>query len=202
MVKDHSDSERGNPLLPHGLLVPITARVLLYAPSHRQDRTYHGLCYTSHGAVAGTRNSSMGLPHEGSIRRPITPWANALTTELHLALLNTKSKVHQKQIQDSESVPFWRRGSSQCTVRSSAWRHRSPAQRRAAPPSSPGRWPPCRCGCPGESPPSQRSRRSSCTCTGAAGTPSVDSPSCSAKIKIYIALSGITVGRNSFYVEC
>ena len=28
----------------------LTARVLLYAPSHRQDNTYHGLCYTSHGA--------------------------------------------------------------------------------------------------------------------------------------------------------
>ena len=26
----------------------------------------------------------MGRPHEGSIRRPIAPWANALTTELHL----------------------------------------------------------------------------------------------------------------------
>ena len=25
----------------------LTARVLLYAPSHRQDSTYHGLCYTS-----------------------------------------------------------------------------------------------------------------------------------------------------------
>ena len=51
----------------------ITARVLLYAPSHRQDSTYHGLCYTSRGALAGTINSSMGPPHEGSIRRPITP---------------------------------------------------------------------------------------------------------------------------------
>ena len=134
MVKDHSDSEK--------------ARVLLYAPSHRQDNTYHGLCYTSRGALAGTRNgstpwriyptthstmserstselhfreqwlereiaqwvhpmkdlsddpshhertlylwatsqgamagtrnSSMSPPHEGSIRRPIAPWANAL----------------------------------------------------------------------------------------------------------------------------
>ena len=63
----------------------LAARVLLYAPSHRQDNTYHGLCYTSHGALAGTRNSSMGPPHEGSIWRPITPWVNALTTELHLA---------------------------------------------------------------------------------------------------------------------
>ena len=63
----------------------LTARVLLYAPSHRQDNTYQSLCYTSSGALAGTRNSSMGPPHEGSIRQPIAPWANALTTELHLA---------------------------------------------------------------------------------------------------------------------
>ena len=41
----------------------LAARVLLYAPSHRQDSTYHGLCYTSRGAPAGTRNSSMGPPH-------------------------------------------------------------------------------------------------------------------------------------------
>ena len=89
--------------------------------------------YTSHGALAGTRNSSMGPPwridpttrrtmsersyhrstsrsttkdrsddpshhertllpqiyillhHKGSIRRPVAPWANALTTDLHLA---------------------------------------------------------------------------------------------------------------------
>ena len=33
----------------------LTARVLLYAPSHRQDNTYYGLCYTSRGALAGTR---------------------------------------------------------------------------------------------------------------------------------------------------
>ena len=56
MVKDHSDSEKGNPLPPHRLLL-LTARVLLYAPSHRQDNTYLGLCYTSRGALAGTRNT-------------------------------------------------------------------------------------------------------------------------------------------------
>ena len=44
-----------------GYSLRLTARVLLYAPSHRQDSTYHGLCYTSHGALAGTRNSSMGV---------------------------------------------------------------------------------------------------------------------------------------------
>ena len=47
----------------------LAARVLLYAPSHRQDSTYHTSC----GALAGTRNSSMGPPHEGSIRRPTAP---------------------------------------------------------------------------------------------------------------------------------
>ena len=31
----------------------LPARILLYAPSHRQDSTYHGLCYTSRGALAG-----------------------------------------------------------------------------------------------------------------------------------------------------
>ena len=58
MVKDHSDSEKGNPLPPHRLRYSyrLTARVLLYAPSHRQDNTYHGLCYTCRGALAGTRN--------------------------------------------------------------------------------------------------------------------------------------------------
>ena len=39
----------------------LTAMVLLYAPSHRQDNTYHGLCYTSRGALAGTRNNSSQL---------------------------------------------------------------------------------------------------------------------------------------------
>ena len=68
-----------------GYSFQLTARVLVYAPSNRQDNTYHGRCYTSRGALAGTTNSSMDPPPEGSIRRPIAPWANALTTELHLA---------------------------------------------------------------------------------------------------------------------
>ena len=38
----------------------LAARVFFYAPSHRQDSTYHCLCYTSRGSLAGTRNSSMG----------------------------------------------------------------------------------------------------------------------------------------------
>ena len=52
MVKDHSESERGNPLPPHDLFFPIS----------RHDSTYHDLCYTNCGALAGTRNSSIGPP--------------------------------------------------------------------------------------------------------------------------------------------
>ena len=58
MVKDHSDSEKANLLPPHRLLLSINSKDSFI--SHRQDNTYHGLCYTSHGALAGTRNSSIG----------------------------------------------------------------------------------------------------------------------------------------------
>ena len=84
MLKHHSDSESGNPCRHIGYSFGLTARVILYELSHRQDNTFHGLCYTCRGALTGKRNSSLSPPHEGSIRRPIAPWANGLTTELRL----------------------------------------------------------------------------------------------------------------------
>ena len=107
MVKDHSDSEKGERernvyLTTHsthfiygymasdiglrtilivrketrchhiGYSYRLTARALLHAPSHIQDNTYHGLCYTSRGALAGTRNSSMGLVTNHNIRQAAT----------------------------------------------------------------------------------------------------------------------------------
>ena len=54
---DHSESEIANTLPPHGLLFPINNNVILYVPSHIYYSTYHYLCYTSCGALAGTRNS-------------------------------------------------------------------------------------------------------------------------------------------------
>ena len=58
MVKDHSDSENEETRCRHiGYSFRLAARVILYAPSHRQDSIYHGLCYTSRGELAGTRNS-------------------------------------------------------------------------------------------------------------------------------------------------
>ena len=61
MVKDHSDSKKGNPLLPHVLLFPISSKdsFISIIP---QDNIYHNLCNTSRGALAVTRNSSMGPP--------------------------------------------------------------------------------------------------------------------------------------------
>ena len=38
MVKEHSNSKRGNPMPP----LQLAARVILYASSHGQDSTYHG----------------------------------------------------------------------------------------------------------------------------------------------------------------
>ena len=49
----------------------LAARVLLYAPSHRQDNTYHSLCYTSRGALAGMRYKSHSEVSEVTINRNI-----------------------------------------------------------------------------------------------------------------------------------
>ena len=85
IVNDHSDSERCNPCRHISYSFRLAVRIILYASSHSLDNTHNVHCYTGRGALVGTRNSSMGPPHEGSIRRPIAPRANALTTELHLA---------------------------------------------------------------------------------------------------------------------
>ena len=64
----------------------LTARVLLYAPSHRQGSTYHRLCYTSRGALAGTRNSS---PSAMRISNASSPCAARLTRMLDHSLVLT-----------------------------------------------------------------------------------------------------------------
>ena len=62
MVKDHFDREEINCHHYMGYSFQIAARYLLYAPSHRQDSTYHNLCYISDGVLAGMRNSSIVPP--------------------------------------------------------------------------------------------------------------------------------------------
>ena len=46
MVKDHSDSEIGNPLLPHGLLAPISSKVLYM--HHPTDRITNTTAFVEH----------------------------------------------------------------------------------------------------------------------------------------------------------
>ena len=55
----------------------LAASILLYASSHRHmpQRVEHWL----------EREIAQWVHYEGSTRWPIAPWANALTTELHLA---------------------------------------------------------------------------------------------------------------------
>ena len=62
MVKDHSDNERITSCRHMGYSFRLAAKVILYASSHRQESTYHGFCYTSRGALAGTRYSTMCPP--------------------------------------------------------------------------------------------------------------------------------------------
>ena len=59
MAMDHSAREE-TCCCHTGYSFRLATRVRLYASSHRQDNTYHSLCYTSRGVLAGTRNSSIG----------------------------------------------------------------------------------------------------------------------------------------------
>ena len=79
----------------------LTARVLLYAPSHRQDSTYHSLCYTSRGALAGTRNR---LQKDWSYDP-----SHLLTTELHLAPRLQESKPHKQYCRLVLATVIWAR---------------------------------------------------------------------------------------------
>ena len=62
-----------------GYSFQLAAMILLYASCHRQNNTYHGICYTSCEALV------QWVHHEGTIWRPIAPEVHTLTTELHLA---------------------------------------------------------------------------------------------------------------------
>ena len=67
MVKGHSDSERGQEI----------AQWVHPMKNRSDDPSLHERTLLP--------RSYISLHHEGSIRRPIAPWANAITTELHLA---------------------------------------------------------------------------------------------------------------------
>ena len=78
----------------------LTARVLLYASSHRQDDTYHGLCYTSRGALAGTRNGLIGPPWriDPTIHRTMSEHSNHGATSRSLWLNKGWLQIKQTTI--------------------------------------------------------------------------------------------------------
>ena len=63
----------------------LTARVLLYAPSHRQHSKYHSLCYT--------RNSSMGRSDDPSYHE------RTLLPRSYISLLVKKKWLEHERVQ-------------------------------------------------------------------------------------------------------
>ena len=58
--------------------------------SHRHESTYYSLCYTSHGALAGTRNSSMVPPggfnlyHERMLYHRVTSHSTGICSQYNI----------------------------------------------------------------------------------------------------------------------
>ena len=65
MLKDHLDSERGNPLPPHGLLFSISSTGFFYM-HHPTDRITHTTAFVTpvHGAMGRRIDPSWGGPIE------------------------------------------------------------------------------------------------------------------------------------------
>ena len=84
----------------------LVAKDLLYASSHREDSTYHGLCYISRGAMVGTRNSSTSPPwgidpmtHHtmsrcSTVKLHLTPYTHTHTPQAHTHTYTTSTHTH------------------------------------------------------------------------------------------------------------
>ena len=72
MLKDHSDSEKGNPLPPHRLLFPISSKgFYMHDPTDRITHTTYLVTPVMEQWLE--REIAQWVHHEGSIRRPIAP---------------------------------------------------------------------------------------------------------------------------------
>ena len=83
MVKDHSDSERGNLLPPHGLLFPISSNDSFICT----DRITHTTAFVTPVVEHWLEREIPQWVHpmkDRSIQHPFAPRANTLITELHL----------------------------------------------------------------------------------------------------------------------
>ena len=88
MVKDHSDSEKGNQMPPHSLLLSINSKGSFICTI---PQTYHGLCYNSCGALAGTINSSMGRSDDPS-HHELRPAPHIWYRTIHIAREETRCR--------------------------------------------------------------------------------------------------------------
>ena len=84
MVNDHSDSERVNPLPPHGLLFLINSKGSFTCITHTTTFVTPVVKHWLEQEIA------QWVYHKGLIQQPIAPWANTLTTEIHLTPWNMK----------------------------------------------------------------------------------------------------------------
>ena len=132
MVKDHSDSERGNPLPPHRLLIRLAARVILYASPNRHDNTYHGLCYTSLGTLAGTSNSSIGSTVRNGSDDP-SHHERTLLPRIYISAPENRNKTFQSvfsfksvSTKDRENRFYWRELASASELKKNKEKKMSP----------------------------------------------------------------------------
>ena len=89
-MKDRSNdpSHHEQTLLPRSYISLLgTRNSSMGSPWRIDPKTHHTMSeHSYHGATSCSleREIAQWVHHEGSIRRPIAPWANTLTTELHL----------------------------------------------------------------------------------------------------------------------
>ena len=93
MVKDHSNSKRGNLLPPHSLLFLISSN--FFYMHHPTERIAHTMAFVTPVVEHWLEQEiAQWVYHEGSILQFIAPWADALTTyqtECNLDLLSPPS---------------------------------------------------------------------------------------------------------------
>ena len=74
MVKDHSDSERGNPLLPHGLLFPINSKVVFICTIPQTGLHIQRPLLHQSWSTDWNERSSMMSDSEQNLKKPSNYW--------------------------------------------------------------------------------------------------------------------------------
>ena len=134
MVKDHSARNETHCCHFHGLLLLITARDLLYAPTYRQDIVF----FTPVVEYCLEQEISQRVHHEESIQWPITPWgidpmthhtmSRCFTVELEgdwnvKDKLLTKVLPHPRTWLPKQTWPGWHQNLKWTLYTKRIWKH-------------------------------------------------------------------------------